>query len=74
MYGKVSNLLYVLKDDIRVEYFVRNNDGEFVSTFEGTVKELRERRFVIKKASTAYVSYFSIAGDFMKGYTVCIGV
>ena len=75
MYIKLTDLLYILKDDVRVEYFVRNEEsGEFVRVFQGTSQMLREKRFVVKKASSAYVSYFSIAGDFMKGYTVCIGV
>ena len=74
---KVQDLLCVLKDDIRIEYFVQNTrceDFAYVKKFEGPVSLLRERRFIIQGASNSYVSYFNISGNEQKGYTVCVGV
>ena len=74
---KLSELLFVLKDDIRIEYFVQNtksNDFEFIKKFQGTVAMLRERRNIIQGVSNSYLLYFSLHGNEQTGYTVCVGV
>ena len=74
---KISDLLFVLKDDVRIEYFVQNTrseDFEYVKKFQGTVAMLRERRFIIQGVSNSYISYFNLHGNEQTGYTVCVGV
>lgn len=74
---KLSELLFVLKDDIRIEYFIQNtksNDFEFIKKFQGTVATLRERRNIIQGVSNSYLLYFSLSGNEKTGYTVCVGV
>lgn len=71
---KIQDLLFILKEDVHIEYFVTNRDGEFVRKYQGSVQALRERRFIVQGASNSYVLYFNISGDPQKGYTVCVGV
>lgn len=74
---KVQDLLCVLKDDIRIEYFVQNTrseDFEYIKKFQGSVAMLRERRFIVQGASSSYISYFNLSGNEQTGYTVCVGV
>lgn len=74
---KMIDLLYILKDDVRIEYFVQDTKSEdfnFIKKYQGTVAVLRERRFIIQGASNSYVSYFNLSGNERSGYTVCVGV
>ena len=74
---KLQDLLFILKDDVRIEYFVQNTrseDFEYIKKFQGTVAMLRERRFIVQGASSSYISYFSLHGNEQTGYTVCVGV
>ena len=74
---KLQDLLFVLKDDVRIEYFVQNTrseDFEYIKKFQGTVAMLRERRFIVQGASNSYISYFNLRGNEQTGYTVCVGV
>ena len=74
---KLFDLLCVLKDDVRIEYFVQNkksSDFEYIKRFEGPVSLLRERRLIVQGASNAYVSYFNLSGNEQTGYKVCVGV